>query len=278
MENGNTRKPDYGTFLGIAVAFAGILTGLLLEKGTLQDLTQLTAFLIVVGGTAGAVLISTPSANAIRACRRCRLVFFQEERNYRALLDQILAFSVLARRGGISYIESSADSLADPLFRKGLLLAVDGVDTNEIRRVMQLEMQLEADHAEEDASVFDTAGGYAPTIGIIGAVLGLIQVMKRLDHISEVGGGIAVAFVATVYGVGLANLILLPFAAKIRARARLESEKRELICEGVVAIAEGLNPHLIRARLESFLNDHGGTRPAAGRVPVSQTAGAGSGM
>lgn len=276
MANGNSR-PDLSTFLGVAVALGGIAAGLLLEKGKLQDLTQLTAFLIVVGGTMGAVLVSTPWSNALRACRRCRMVFFQAPRNHRALMDQILAFSALARRGGISYIETAAEQVEDPFFRKGLLLAVDGVDTIEIRRVLQLEMQLEADHAEEDAGVFETAGGYSPTIGIIGAVLGLIQVMKRLHNLGDVGSGIAVAFVATVYGVGLANLILLPFAAKIRARARIESEKRELISEGILAIAEGLNPHIIRARLGAFVNDHSSVQSVEDDLPVSETAGAGSG-
>src|SRR5664279_758943 len=143
----------------------------------------------------------------------------------------------------------------NPLLRKGLLLAVDGVDTMEIRRQMELEVRVGEDRAEEDARVFEAAGGYAPTIGIIGAVLGLIQVMKHLDAVSEIGKGIAVAFVATVYGVASANLLLLPAAAKLRFRARREIQTQELIVEGVLAIAEGLNPYLIRMRLETFLEE-----------------------
>jgi chemotaxis protein MotA len=247
------RKPDYATFAGLALALAAILGGLVLENGQMQDVAQVTALLIVFGGTAGAVMVSTPAATLIRALKHSSVIFFEEPRNDQSLLARILHFAMLARRGGITSIEAQALQVEYPLLRKGLSLAVDGVDTIEIRRQMELEVRVGEERAEEDARVFEAAGGYAPTIGIIGAVLGLIQVMKHLDAVSEIGKGIAVAFVATVYGVASANLLLLPAAAKLRFRARREMQTQELIVEGVLAIAEGLNSHLIRMRLENFL-------------------------
>lgn len=253
MGNGKRGKPDYATIAGLAVAACGILGGLLLENGRIQDVAQATALLIVFGGTIGAVLISTPAATLIRALKRTSVLFFEEPRNDEILVARILHFATLARRGGVISMEAQALQVEHPLLRKGLLLAVDGVDTMEIRRQLELDVRVEADRAEEDARVFEAAGGYAPTIGIIGAVLGLIQVMKHLEAVSEIGKGIAVAFVATIYGVASANLLLLPAAAKLRFRGNREMQTKELIVEGVIAIAEGLNSHLIRMRLENFL-------------------------
>jgi chemotaxis protein MotA len=255
MGKGKRAKPDYATIAGLAVAVCGILGGLLLENGQIRDVAQGTAFLIVFGGTIGAVLISTPAATLIRALKHTSILFFQEPGDDEALVARILHFAMLARRGGVISMEAQALQVEHPLLRKGLLLAVDGVDTMEIRRLMELDVRVEADRAEEDARVFEAAGGYAPTIGIIGAVLGLIQVMKHLEAVSEIGKGIAVAFVATIYGVASANLLLLPAAAKLRFRANREMQTKELIVEGVIAIAEGLNSHLIRMRLENFLEE-----------------------
>ena len=266
MGNAQHRKPDYATFAGLALALAGILGGLVLENGQMQDVAQATALLIVFGGTIGAVLVSTPAATLLRAVRHSYVIFFEEPRNDESLVDRILHFAMLARRGGITSIEDQALKVENSLLRKGLLLAVDGVDTMEIRRQMELEVRVGDDRAEEDARVFEAAGGYAPTIGIIGAVLGLIQVMKHLDMVSEIGKGIAVAFVATVYGVASANLLLLPAAAKLRFRSRQAMQTQELIVEGVLAIAEGLNSQLIRMRLENFLEERATT---PGGIPSS---------
>jgi len=278
MENAKNRKPDYATFAGLALAVAGILGGLVLENGRIQDVGQITALLIVFGGTIGAVLVSTPAATLIRALKHSSVIFFEEPRNDESLVARILHFAMLARRGGIISIEAQALKVDFPLLRKGLLLAVDGVDTMEIRRQMELEVRVWEDRAEEDARVFEAAGGYAPTIGIIGAVLGLIQVMKHLDAVSEIGKGIAVAFVATVYGVASANLLLLPAAAKLRFRARQEMQTRELIVEGVLAIAEGLNSHLIRMRLENFLEEKALTPPGVPSTVKPQPAASRSGL
>jgi chemotaxis protein MotA len=177
-------------------------------------------------------------------------------------------FVFLARRGGVTSMESQAEQVDDPFLRKSLLLAVDGIGVSEIRGQLELSVRREEERAEADARVFENAGGYAPTVGIIGAVLGLIQVMKQLDDISQVGRGVAVAFVATIYGVGIANLVLLPAAARIRSLAREDSLRCELIQEGVLAIAEGLNPYLVRMRLENFLEG----RPVDSRADGGQVA------
>jgi len=170
-------------------------------------------------------------------------------------INEIISFASKARKHGIVSLEQDADNVPDEFLRKALNLAVDGTDLNELRKMMELEAVVEEHRAEEEAKVFDSAGGYAPTIGIIGAVLGLIQVMKHLENIDEVGRGIAVAFVATVYGVASANLFFLPVASKLRARAHRATQIKELMLEGVVAIVEGLNPKLIRTKLEAYARE-----------------------
>lgn len=246
-------KPDYASFAGLAIALMAIFGGLQLEKGQIQDLGQLTAVVIVLGGTTGAVLLSTSRTNLGRALRRTRQIFWEERPDEEQIIEILVRFAVAARRGGIVSIEKQVDALEDPFLRKGLTLAVDGSDTQEIRRMMELDLRLEQDRTDADAGVFEMAGGYAPTIGIIGAVLGLIQVMKHLDNIAELGHGIATAFVATIYGVGSSNLLLLPAAAKVRSRARQLNHTRELMLEGILAIAEGLNPRLVRMKLEAYM-------------------------
>ena len=264
----NSRRPDYATLAGIVLAIAGVVGGLILEKGKLQDITQFTAFLIVFGGTLGAVLVSTPPSVMKRALARSRTLLVAESSNDAQWIERIVQCAIHARRNGIVSLENKVEEFGHPFLRKGLNLAVDGVDTKEIRAMLELEMRQAEDRAERDAKVFEAAGGYSPTIGIIGAVMGLIQVMKHLENISEVGKGIAVAFVATVYGVGLANLLLLPAAMKIRARMRMEWTTCELMMEGIISIAEGLNPKLIRDKLESFLEHP----PAPPNRPVQVAA------
>ena len=248
-------KPDIASILGLVVAFGGILGGLLMEGGKLRDVSQFTAALIVFGGTIGAVMVSTPLKNLIGGLKRFKGVFFDAEVEIEGMIEEIIGFATKARKNGLVSLEQEAFAIEDPFLKKALMLAVDGTDLQEIRKMLELEIGLEEQHAEADAKVFECAGGYAPTVGIIGAVMGLIQVMKNLANIDEVGHGIAVAFVATVYGVGLANLFFLPAASKIKARIHAEIQRKELILEGVSGIVEGLNPKLIRSKLESYLPD-----------------------
>jgi chemotaxis protein MotA len=253
-------KFDIGTFAGILLAAVGILGGLLLEGGKAADVLQYTAAMIVVAGTAGAVMVTTPPALLLAAIKRIKDVLWDSTPSPAVVTTQLLEFAKQARRTGIVSLESEMEMLSDPFFRKALSLAVDGMDLQDLRRVMELEIELAERRSEAEAKVFETAGGYAPTIGIIGAVLGLIQVMKHLDDIERVGHGIAVAFVATVYGVGLANLVLLPMANKLKARLERAAHYKELIVEGVIGIAEGMNPKLIEIKLEAFLNEPGEAR------------------
>jgi len=248
-------RPDLATISGIALAMAGIIGGLILEKGSIQDLTQGTAAMIVFGGTFGAVLVTTPMAIIIRAVRGAGAVFFEHAADTAAAIDGLIQYASKARKQGIVSLESEAAAIEDPFLRKALSLAVDGTDLQELRKMMEIDIALAEDSAEAEAKVWEAAGGYAPTIGIIGAVMGLIQVMKHLEDIKEVGHGIAVAFVATVYGVGAANILFLPAAAKLRTRMHQMSIRKDMILEGVIGIVEGLNPTLIRLKLDAY-NPH----------------------
>jgi chemotaxis protein MotA len=264
------RRFALASVAGFAISAACILGGLLMEKGELRDVGQVTAALIVFGGTAGAVLVSTPNVVLFSAVRRGRSLLWDEVEDPDAIIEELIRYSTKARRTGIVSLDSEAQEIEEPFLRKGMMLLVDGVEAAEIRRVMELDLIISENQAENDAKVFDTAGGYAPTIGIIGAVLGLIQVMKHLESLSDVGHGIAVAFVATVYGVGLANLILLPIANRIRVRSHLTSHLRELIVEGVISVQAGKNPRLMRRVLEGFdTQHHPAAKSRAVKMPIA---------
>jgi chemotaxis protein MotA len=262
-------KLDLATVGGIVLALTGMIGGLLLEGGTIKDIGQFTAGIIVLSGTLGAVLVTTPMRNLKGAGRRLGSVLFEPELAPDDLLEKMVAYAQKARRSGLVSLENAADQEDDLFLKKALSLAVDGTDLHELRSMMELDIELAERRAEKDAKVFETAGGYAPTIGIIGAVMGLIQVMKHLENIEDVGRGIAVAFVATVYGVASANILFLPAAGKIKARAHRETELKEMTLDGVVGIVEGVNPKLIRAKLGAYCQESGnGKQGASGEEKV----------
>src|ERR1039458_6147523 len=252
---GAASKLDLSTLAGIGMAVAGIIGGLLLENGSLQDILQGTAAMIVLGGTLGAVLITNPLPVVRRAIRGLGHVFFERTSSTSATIDALILYSAKARKNGIVSLEQDAAAITEPFLRKALNLAVDGTDLQEIRNMMEIDIALSEQSAEAEARVWESAGGYAPTIGIIGAVMGLIQVMKHLEDIKAVGHGIAVAFVATVYGVASANIFFLPVANKLKGRTRAATLIKDLTLEGVVGIVEGLNPTLIRMKLEAYDQD-----------------------
>jgi chemotaxis protein MotA len=269
-------KPDMATISGIALAMTGIIGGLLLEKGSIQDLTQGTAAMIVLGGTFGAVLVTMPMATVLRAFRGLGGVFFETASDTAATIDRLIQYATKARKHGIVSLETDAAEIDDPYLRKALSLAVDGTDLQELRKMMEIDIALAEHGAESDAKVWEAAGGYAPTIGIIGAVMGLIQVMKHLEDIKEVGHGIAVAFVATVYGVASANILFLPAAAKLRMRMNEATLRKDMILEGIIGIVEGLNPTLIRMKLDAY-NPHPDVKKAKKPKPAkAPAAGAGA--
>jgi chemotaxis protein MotA len=263
---------DFGSVAGLAIALLGILGGLVLEGGRLRDVAQLTAALIVLGGTTGAVLVSVPASVVMGALRRFAGVFRETDDPPDAVIEEVIKYATKARKNGLVSLEQDAEKIADPFLRKALNMAVDGTDLQEMRSMLNLEIDVECEHAEAEAKVFEAAGGYAPTIGIIGAVLGLIQVMKNLANIEEVGHGIAVAFVATVYGVGSANLLFLPAAAKIKARILAARQRKDLIVEAVGGIVEGLNPKLLRMKLQAYAGSGAEKKTQKQRLPEAQTA------
>jgi chemotaxis protein MotA len=246
-------RPDFASIGGLLVAFGGILGGLILDGGKISDVTQITAAIIVLGGTLGAVMVTSPMSSLLGALAGLKNVFLEEVLDLNAAVETIITFATKARKSSIISLEEDLDKIDDPFLRKALTLAVDGTDLQELHKMMQLELYQTEKRAEADAKVFEAAGGYSPTIGIIGAVLGLIQVMKHLENIEEVGRGIAIAFVATVYGVAVANLFFLPAANKLKSRSQKDAQLKELLLEGVSGILEGMNPKLIRVKLEAFV-------------------------
>src|SRR6266852_9521277 len=233
---------DIASIGGIALAILGIVAGMMVEGGSIAQITQPTAAMIVFGGTLGAVMLQFPMNIFLAALKAIAKVFLHKSSNGEATLAQIVTFANKARRSGIVSLDADLASISDPFLRQALMLAVDGTEPSEVRKIMQLELDNKSEIEEKIPAVFEAAGGYSPTVGIIGAVLGLIQVMKNLSNIDEVGRGIAVAFVATVYGVASANLFFLPAAGKLRSRARQATRIRELMLDGVLSIVEGLNP------------------------------------
>jgi chemotaxis protein MotA len=246
---------DKASIGGVLLAVVGIVAGLLLEGGNLGQILQPTAAMIVFGGTLGAVLLQFPLRTVLDAFRRLAHVFVSPEEQNQKLIEKLVGFANKARRSGVVSLDADLKTIEEPFLRQALTLAVDGSEPAELRKIMSLSLDARSEGEERLPAVFESAGGFSPTIGILGAVLGLIQVMQHLDKIEEVGKGIAVAFVATIYGVGLANLFFLPAAGKLRIRIRDEHQRREMMLEGVISILEGINPRMLQVKLSGFLDD-----------------------
>ena len=244
---------DKSSIIGILVAIVAIVAGLLIEGGSLNQVLQPTAAMIVFGGTLGAVMLQFPLPTVLRAFKHAVQVFLRHKKDGDQALKLIIDFANKARRSGIVSLDQELNLIYDPFLKQAVMLAVDGTEPSELRKIMEIEIERRAEDEERVPAIFESAGGFSPTIGIIGAVLGLIQVMQHLDKIEEVGRGIAVAFVATIYGVGAANLILLPSAGKLKLRIQEERVHKEMVLEGIVSILEGMNPRMIEIKLQSFL-------------------------
>jgi chemotaxis protein MotA len=244
---------DRISIAGLSLGLAAIVGGLLLEGGHPASLLQVTAFLVVVGGTTGAVMLQSSAEQFSDAMRMARWVFKPPAHEPKRLIARVSGWSQIARRSGLLALETAIDATREPFERKGLQLLVDGAEPNVLREALELELNaFEARHRAA-ARVWEAAGGYAPTVGILGAVMGLIQVMENLTDPAKLGAGIAVAFVATIYGVGLANLVFLPIANKIKTLVAREVSMREMLIEGLVCIANGENPRAIEIRLQGYL-------------------------
>jgi len=250
---------DKSTFGGILVALFGIGLGLVLEGGRIAQVLQPTAALIVIGGTIGAVMVQFPLKVVIQAAIHLKDVFMNGESESDELVKNLLHYAYKARKEGILSLDAELARIQDPFLKESLMLAIDGVSAPDLRRMMELQLDYRGENDARIPKVFEAAAGFAPTIGIIGAVLGLIQVMQHLQDINEVGKGIAVAFVATIYGVGSANLLFLPWAGKLRIRIREKQVIEEMTLEAVLSIIEGVNPRSLEMRLKRYV---GGTHHA----------------
>src|SRR5256885_29753 len=246
---------DLATILGIVIALGFILGGQAIEGGSILQILQPTAAMIVFGGTIGATMIGFPMSVMKQAVSDLMLVFKEDEIRASDVIDDVVKFTTKARREGIISLEKDAQGIKDEFFKKSIMMAVDGSEPKELRQTMEVELSYMEERGEHSAKVYEAAGGFAPTIGIIGAVLGLIQVMQHLDNIEEVGKGIAVAFVATIYGVASANIFFLPAAGKLKFKHRKRMIIKEMMLEGVLGILEGQNPRLIEGKLTSFLDE-----------------------
>ena len=257
---------DIASIGGIALAIIGILAGMMMEGGSISQITQPTAAMIVIGGTVGAVMLQFPINIFLSALKQAMKIFLTGASNGEETLQKLVKFANKARKSGIVSLDQDLPSVTDPFLHQALMLAIDGTEPSEVRKIMQMELDTKSEMEEKIPQVFEAAGGYSPTVGIIGAVLGLIQVMQHLDNITEVGRGIAVAFVATIYGVAFANLIFLPAAGKLKIRHHQEVLIKEMMLEGVISILEGMNPRMIETKLRTFLFD---SKPAkAEKVPA----------
>ena len=260
---------DKASISGVLLAVVGILAGLLLEGGHVGQILQPTAALIVFGGTIGAVLLQFPLDTVTAAARRLGLIFKARHKKKDDAVEMLVRFAHKARREGVVALDSDLQTIRDPFLKQALMLAVDGTEPGELRKIMRVNMDSAAEAEERFPAVFESAGGFSPTIGILGAVLGLIQVMQHLDNIQEVGRGIAVAFVAIIYGVGAANLVFLPFAGRMRLQVRDEQQRREMMLEGVISILEGMNPRMLETKLAGFVTAISDSTKKPKQVPVA---------
>jgi len=263
---------DIGIPIGIIVARGAIIGGNIMEGGHLESLIGIPAFIIVIGGTVGAVIVQFPLPMCSAAIKAGIKLMKAPKQDPQKMVDEIVNLAQLARKDGVLGLEKVAGNASHPLLKKGVLMAVDGCDSEVIRSTLQTVIDQEGEHAENNAKVFEAGGGYSPTIGIIGAVLGLIHVMGNLSDIAAVGSGIAAAFVATIYGVAAANIVFLPTAGRIKMRHQEEARQMELILEGILAIQAGLNPKIVKERLAAYVPAHGKAGAAHVGAPAAEAA------
>lgn len=244
---------DRSSVIGLTLAVTAILGGQAMEGGHIGLFVQPAALLIVVVGTLAAVLLHHPLPVFLKGVRMAKWAFHPPDSEAPTLIRRVVQWSHIARQESILALEKHLNMTHDPFQRAGLQLLIDGADAGKLRETLDVQI-ISFETAERQAArVWEAAGGYAPTLGILGAVMGLIHVMENLTDPSKLGTGIAVAFVATIYGVGLANLVFLPIANKIKFTIARRIAEREIICDGLIAIAQGDNPRIIEARLKGYL-------------------------
>lgn len=245
---------DVASLIGLFIGFFAIIGALCLESGSIQSVFQLSSALVVVGGTCGAIFLNFPLESIINAFKGVKKVFYNEKENFQEVLDQIVVLANVARQGGMLALQEMVGSIDHEFLRRGTQLTVDITNPQLLHEILAKEINLDEEEGLLNARIFEAMGGFAPTFGIIGAVLGLIQVMSNLKDPTQLGQGIALSFVATFYGVGLANMLFLPIAGKLKMRLREEIILKEMIVQGLLSIHFGENPTLIEEKLITFLN------------------------
>lgn len=255
---------DFMTLLGFIVGLIAIIGGQALEGGHFSSIVSPTAALIVLGGTLGAILVNFPFSVIKDALKAIKLIFVNHEEDLHALVDNFVDYARKARADGILALESEAENTHNPFLKKAISLAVDGTAPAVVRSTLEMTLDAEAKRAHRAALVWENAGAFAPTIGVLGAVLGLIHVMENLDKPEQLGPGIAVAFVATVYGVGFANMLFLPLAGKMKIKHEIEDSVTTIIVEGIGAIQAGLPPSLVEEKLRGLAGPGGSKAGAEG--------------
>lgn len=245
---------DLASLIGLILGPSLVIGGLLLEGGSLGDITQATAAMIVLGGTIGALFIQFPLAVVIQSFKALRDVFFEHHEHPNAVIEQIVEFANKARKEGLVALEGDVRNVEDPFFRKAMLMAIDGANVKDVQESLELELAYAEEYGDYPVKFWEAAGAFSPTFGIVGAVLGLIQVMKNLQDIDAVGHGIGVAFVATVYALLFANWVCLPASGKIKVKHRTRIIMNSMIVSGVLLIIEGINPRVIKEKLYNFFD------------------------
>ncbi len=246
---------DILSILGVIAAFVAIIAGAMAKGAHPSALLNTAAVLIVILGTIAAGMVQTPGRAMKRALQMISWVFKPPDIEMPALIERIVDWSRTARRKGLLALEAEVSKEADPFVRRGLELVYDGAAPDVVRRVLEVEINAREAEDTAGAKVYEGLGIYAPTLGIIGAVLGLMAVMENLQSPEKLGPGIAAAFTATIYGIGIANLFMLPMASKLKQIIAKQTQAREMVVEGLAAIAEGDNPRIIEAKLQGYLAD-----------------------
>ncbi len=247
------RRVDVVFVLGLVVALGAVIAGISAAGISVSYFLQPAGALIVIGGTLGVMLVTTPRDSIVHSFRRVRDLISSEEVNREALVEEIIFYARVARRSSLLSLEPLAPQAAHPFLGQALQLALDIGNRAELQAVLETELRMRERQGETDAKTLEVAGGFAPTIGIIGTVVGLIEVLRHFANLQSVGFGIGTAFVSTIYGLAMANLLLLPAAHRIRARVAENFEIQELIIEGVLALADHVHPSLIRLRLNAYM-------------------------
>lgn len=251
------RKLDSILLLGVTIASGAIIAGIAAAGIPAAYFFQPAGALIVVGGTIGVMLLTTPKPSLMNSLRRVAELLSAEDVDREPLIEEIISYSRISRRGGLLAMETEIGQIEEPFLRQSLQLALDVGSRAELLSVLENEIRMRERQGESDAKTLEVAGGFAPTIGIIGTVVGLVEVLRHFSNVQSVGVGIGTAFVSTIYGLMIANLVLLPVAHRIRARVADNFELQEMIAEGVLSLFDNLHPSLIRMRLRAYTRRSG---------------------